>query len=207
MLKNILIVDDDPAMIELVTDYLRLYGVPQSQIFSSLDPMEALEIFNKNKHSMYLLICDYYMPKANGIELCELLKSSQPQLSVILQTGDSNIDVKKLKNIDTVLHKPFDYKAFEAAMKSQSFNLPKYDITRTEDRVPLGKDQTSVIISKAPDIALNGLLFNQSSNGCGVILSSASGLNIGDTVKISIKNLKAETLEHDTQQEMDAIVA
>jgi CheY-like chemotaxis protein len=207
MLKNILIVDDDPGMIQLVSDYLKLYGVTGSQIFTSEDPLEALEIFNKNKHSISLLICDYYMPKANGVELCELLKTAQPNLSIILQTGDPSIKVAMLKNIDTVLHKPFDFKGFEAAMDSQSFNLPKFTHPRVEERVPLGKEQSSVIITKGTEVALNGLVYNLSMGGCGVILSSASGLNIGDQVKVAKSDLNSSSGKQQSHEEYDAIVA
>ena len=93
MINNVLIVDDDEAIVDMVKDFLNLYGVRNDQIFTTSDPIEGLEIFRLRKDTISMLIIDYYMPKSNGDELCEILKKNQPDLCVILQTGDTNIQL------------------------------------------------------------------------------------------------------------------
>ena len=138
--------------------------------------------------------------------MCELLKSAQPDLSIILQTGDSNINVSQFKNVDTILHKPFDYNTFETAMNDQTFNLPKFSHTRIDQRIPLGKDQASIVLTKGSELALNGLVFNKSMGGCGVILSSASGLNIGDKVNVAQSELNSDTGQQQKSESYEATV-
>lgn len=117
MRDKILIIDDDREIVDLLHSYLTLYGIPNQNILKAYDPVIGLNTFNENQHSIISVICDYYMPKASGAELCEIIKKNQPSTFLIIQSGDKEIKQENLNYVDAVIHKPFPYKKFEIILK------------------------------------------------------------------------------------------
>jgi CheY-like chemotaxis protein len=196
MLNKVLVIDDSQEMVDMLKEYLSLYGLMEDQIFISKDPIEALEIFRLNKRHISLVICDYYMPKSNGAELCDILKSNQPNLKIILTTGDSNIKLENFQNIDYVLHKPFDYNVFVKAIEGQIFSKPKYEVQRSNDREVPEKYQVAVLCLKNHSESISGFLFSEGKGGCGIIVHSTKGIKVGDDLEILLGNFDYKKLNH-----------
>jgi CheY-like chemotaxis protein len=186
MLKKVLIIDDDEDIVDILKDYLEIYGLNEEQILFSSDPMEALEIFRKHKDDVSLLICDYYMPKSNGAELCEILKKNRPNVCVILQTGDSNIGVSSLKNVDYVLHKPYNFDSLKSIIDTHNFKEPTFKQERHEQREFDGKYKIAQVSSFNPVKTYDSIIFNQTQDGCGLILLASSILKINDRVSVTL---------------------
>ncbi|MCD4844108.1 MAG: response regulator [Methanosarcinales archaeon] len=70
-MKNILVVEDNPLNMELVSDLLESYGY---QVTGAMDGEEALEIVNGSTFDLILL--DMQLPKMDGLEVLENLKSN-----------------------------------------------------------------------------------------------------------------------------------
>lgn len=104
--KNIMIVDDEPAITEYMKDLLGLHDY-RTDIFT--DSQAALESFRRNPLSYQVLITDQTMPELTGLELATAVREIQPDIPVILCSGFSehllNQDVEKLP-VDVLLHKP-----------------------------------------------------------------------------------------------------
>lgn len=102
-MPKILIVDDEPDVVELLSDYFSLNGY---DILSACNGKEALTKISKQPD---LILLDVNMPKLNGIELCEQIREfvSCPILFLTARTEDAD----KIKGFavggDDYIVKPF----------------------------------------------------------------------------------------------------
>lgn len=69
-MHKILLVDDDPDILELLKYNLQKEGY---QIFTAKDGMEAIKL--ASKYTPHLILMDVMMPKMDGMEACEELRS------------------------------------------------------------------------------------------------------------------------------------
>lgn len=72
MAKKILVVDDEPDIMDVVTVRLRYSGY---EIISAVDAEQALVLLQDNLPDLILL--DLLLPKMQGEQLCRMLKSDQ----------------------------------------------------------------------------------------------------------------------------------
>jgi len=108
MTKNIMIIDDEDAIVLLLTTILSLYGHTSH---SCTQPLKAVRMASELQPD--LIILDIAMPEKDGYEICQELKSS-PQtrdIPVIMLTALAlNQDRKRgmESGADGFLFKPFD---------------------------------------------------------------------------------------------------
>ena len=80
----ILVADDDPLVLKVVTGMLRFLGY---STLAAGDGQEALELFNNNVDRIGMVITDMMMPRMGGLELAERLLSEQPETKIVVMTG------------------------------------------------------------------------------------------------------------------------
>jgi DNA-binding NtrC family response regulator len=103
MTKKILVVDDQPLVVELVNRVLTRAGY-DVQVAHGADEAEAMS--RQTKHD--LLITDCYMPGRDGLELSRRCKEEDPQLMTILMGGVAGSELAVDFGLaDAVLKKPF----------------------------------------------------------------------------------------------------
>ena len=66
--KTILVVDDDPLMINVVRYMLLRNGF---KVLEAANGQEALDVMKEHEQKTDLIITDYNMPKMNGLELAK----------------------------------------------------------------------------------------------------------------------------------------
>jgi two-component system response regulator AtoC len=93
---SIIIVDDDPVFLESIQRVLNISGYKNISIYQN--PLEAAHFIEKSKDVDVALI-DITMPGMSGIELLELIKTTQPHTECIVLTAvdDIRVAVKCLK--------------------------------------------------------------------------------------------------------------
>jgi len=112
-LKQILIVDDVKEILIGISGVLELEGF---DVVKAENGLQALELINDQTD---LVVSDILMPEMDGIELCQEIKKSYPELPVILISGggrqptvntgyDYLESAKRLTGVNTILKKPFD---------------------------------------------------------------------------------------------------
>ncbi|MBN2082360.1 PAS domain S-box protein [bacterium] len=104
--EHILLVDDDPRIVEIVKELLVLLGY---QVTACTDSRKALELFKADQQAYDLVLTDQTMPDLTGAELAEQLLSLRPDLPVVLMTGYSqrlSPEEAHLKGIRDYLLKP-----------------------------------------------------------------------------------------------------
>jgi DNA-binding response OmpR family regulator len=88
-LPSILCVDDDPSVLELLTDFLTIQG------FDVLTASNDVEAFLQAKQwKPRVVIMDLFMPQLGGLGALARMKALQPDISVILMSGmDTALDL------------------------------------------------------------------------------------------------------------------
>jgi CheY-like chemotaxis protein len=85
--ETILVVEDEPALRELVVNVLELCGY---RILQACTGVEALKVWEKHKNEIDLLLTDMVMPEGiSGRQLAERLQAEDPALKVIYTSGYS----------------------------------------------------------------------------------------------------------------------
>jgi two-component system, cell cycle sensor histidine kinase and response regulator CckA len=83
-MRTILVVDDEPMALKLVQTILEKRGF---QVLVSTSAKKALELFEKDREKIELLISDIVMPEMDGTQLASKLVSVNPDLPVLFMSG------------------------------------------------------------------------------------------------------------------------
>ncbi len=86
--EHILVVDDEPSIVELMEQLLSRLGY---QVTTVVDPQLALEMIESGQPVIDLVITDMTMPHMTGAELAGKILGLRPELPIILSTGFSEI--------------------------------------------------------------------------------------------------------------------
>ncbi len=104
--EQILLVDDEPSVLELESQMLQFFGYKTTGFTESTQVLHELE---KNPNKYDLLITDLTMPNLTGMQLAELVRLRHPDLPIIMITGYSEElteDIKEKFGIQAILMKP-----------------------------------------------------------------------------------------------------
>jgi DNA-binding NtrC family response regulator len=119
--KRILIVDDDPAQCEILSQLVSELGY---EAFSSTDGDMALQVFKER--NFQLVITDIKMPHMDGLTLLQKIRKINHDVRVIVLTGypSSETILKTIENDGyTYLVKPVKLQAM-AALIEKAFSDP-----------------------------------------------------------------------------------
>jgi two-component system cell cycle response regulator CpdR len=83
MPRSVLVVDDDPTVLAVLTDMLEDLGC---EVISAANGQDALDQLRRNER-ISILITDINMPGMDGHELAHLATRSRPELSVLQLSG------------------------------------------------------------------------------------------------------------------------
>jgi len=108
--KTILWVDDEEIALDVWSLMLQKLGYA---VLQARNGYEALEIFEKNKDRISLVLLDMRMPGMNGCEVYDRLKEIRPETKIILVSGyiDQHIiDELSRRDFNGYMGKPFRLK-------------------------------------------------------------------------------------------------
>lgn len=133
MRYNILVVDDDPRVIES----FELIGgeLDNCQFFCTTNPSDATKIVNEN--IINLMIVDIVLPNTSGYDVCMELKKhpNSTKAYCILMSSDRNQLLDRIRaykvGAQEFLNKPFDLKEAELIIRSKvSYFIQNEDNTK-----------------------------------------------------------------------------
>ena len=104
----ILLVDDDEAMRELLSESLRAAGY---SVRPAASGSEALRLAEARDQPIHLLLTDVMMPRMSGTELAARLRESRPDVRVVYISGATR---EALRQRDLTIDGPFLWKPFSA---------------------------------------------------------------------------------------------
>ena len=79
---KILIVDDDPAVLDILGDFIAVFGFEYE---TAADGLEAVEILKQNGFD--IVLTDMMMPNMDGMELLRHIHNNYPETKVMVVTG------------------------------------------------------------------------------------------------------------------------
>ncbi|MEP6615176.1 MAG: response regulator [Ginsengibacter sp.] len=178
--RKILIADDENDIIEIISFNLQAEGY---EVFTAKNGDEALDSAKKNKPD--LIILDVMMPRKNGLEVCNILRS-QPSFKetlIIFLTAlnDENTEIKGLENgADDYITKPISPKVlisrvnalFRRISKEAGIiqigeliiDREKYHVTYKNDQVVLARKEfelLALLTSKPEKVFLRNEILSQ----------------------------------------------
>ena len=105
-MPSVLLVDDDPAIRGLLSDWVRGFGYEPREAASAEEGLDAL-----NHTPADIAVCDVHMPGENGVWLASRIREQHSGTAIVMATSGIEVDVavSSLKNdvVDYLL-KPFD---------------------------------------------------------------------------------------------------
>ena len=116
--KTILLVDDEEMVLNVGRKFLKVTGY---RVLTARDGREAIEVYEKYKDSIDLVLLDIVMPNMKGGEVFDRLKEINPEIKVLLVSGYS-IDGEATKILERgcngFIQKPFDMKQLSEAIRT-----------------------------------------------------------------------------------------
>lgn len=105
---NILYIEDDKIVADTVSRILQLLN---QNLFTSYNGLEALEVMQDNQ--IDIVITDIRMPKLDGINLIEKLRTSGIEVPIVITTAFNEIEYLKKAiefSVESFIEKPIDLK-------------------------------------------------------------------------------------------------
>lgn len=113
MKKTVLIIDDDPYFVEMLSEMLEKEDF---QVFTAPDGIQGTALFKDNAGQIDLVLTDIIMPDKEGIETIIDLKKTHPDVKIIAMSGGGRIGPQtylqcaKELGADHAIEKPFSRK-------------------------------------------------------------------------------------------------
>jgi len=116
MTKRVLIIEDDPEIVELLAIHLRDLDC---EVFKAHDGREGY--LKANSEVFDLIILDLMLPSMNGMDVCQQLRSERINIPILMLTAKSE-EIDKILGLemgaDDYLTKPFSVREFIARVKA-----------------------------------------------------------------------------------------
>jgi CheY-like chemotaxis protein len=107
--RRAMIVDDSPAFRTVLASILQ---INRWEIIEAIDGLDALE--KLEEHSPDVLIVDHRMPRLNGAQLYERLRTEGREIPFVLVSAAQDVhEIAERAGIEHVLQKPFDLPEIE----------------------------------------------------------------------------------------------
>ena len=115
--ETILLVEDEPAILEMVTTMLEGQGYT---VRAAVTPGEAIRLARENAGEIHLLMTDVVMPEMNGRELAKTLLSLYPDIKRLFMSGYTANVIAHHGVLDEgvyFIQKPFSIKELSAKVR------------------------------------------------------------------------------------------
>jgi CheY-like chemotaxis protein len=115
--EAILWVDDEEIALEVWSLMLQKLGYT---VLQARYGYEALEVFEKNRDRISLVILDMKMPGMDGCEVYDRLKEIEPEIKIIIFSGciyQYAIDKLSKRNFSDFVEKPLELKELSAKIE------------------------------------------------------------------------------------------
>lgn len=158
METKILVVDDDPAIAEMLTIVLQGEGFRTVVVGDGVEAVKAAE-----EHNPDLILLDVMLPGMNGIDVCKAIRETSTVPIVMLTARTDTVDVVLglESGADDYVHKPFKPKELVARVRARLRRTPEEAPTETIEVADLKIDVPGhQVIRDGQEIALTPIEFD-----------------------------------------------
>jgi two-component system, cell cycle sensor histidine kinase and response regulator CckA len=117
--ETILVVDDEPEVLSMAADMLRMIGY---SVLSAGDSLEAIRIARTRSGPLHLLLTDIVMPVMTGRDLAEEFRTIRPSVKILFMSAYSPASIEKyrvrLGPGEPFLAKPFTIGQLRATVRA-----------------------------------------------------------------------------------------
>lgn len=153
MLKKVLIVDDDPAQVRMVSSLLNASGF---RPLKACNGREAVRVTVEDKPDLVLL--DIMMPELDGCETCRLIRELS-EIPVIMLSGKCNSEEDIVRGLncgaDEYILKPIGNRELLARIKAAMRRFEKVDTNNTKKKVFFSNEYLTVDVPERK-VTVNG---------------------------------------------------
>jgi two-component system response regulator SaeR len=120
--RKILAVDDGSDAIKLIKKSSQIIGV---SVDGFTDPILALDHFLTHSNEYFLVISDLAMPSLNGFEFIRKIRSTSPDIKIILMTTSDITnsylfrELASSLKIDCTVQKPISFREIKCTIQKQ----------------------------------------------------------------------------------------
>jgi PAS domain S-box-containing protein len=107
--ETILIVEDEPEIASVTREVLESFGYT---VLSADDGEAGLALFVEHRGTIDLVILDRTLPKLSGDRVLHEMLELDPEVKVIVSSGDTSVDLATVPGASKVLHKPYRLSSF-----------------------------------------------------------------------------------------------
>jgi len=128
----VLLVEDEPAILRMVSEMLRRLGF---DVLAAGTPAEALRLGETHPGAIHMVLTDVVMPEMNGRELADALASLHPDIKRMFMSGypADILDSKGLQEGEVpFLQKPFALEELAATLEALKEEPPRPGRSRDE---------------------------------------------------------------------------
>lgn len=132
---RVLLVDDNPAVVEFMKDLLSTWGL---SVTAFRDSVGAEALFRSTPRDFDVALLDQTMPRLSGMELATRLLELRPGFPVVLYTGHSDViteDGVRAAGVRALLRKPID-RAHLRSVLAAALALPPARVHAHEPATP-----------------------------------------------------------------------
>jgi len=177
---KIMIVEDELRMCESLEYLLKTQGY---EVTTANCGQAALDLIAENEFDLAVL--DIHLPDMMGTDFMKKLKNQNPDISVIVITGDANLEsalVSLRCGAYDYLRKPFEFEEFlrtvENALNQKALKLEK---DRINEKLNLSEEKYRYLVENSPDI-----IYTLDADGNFTFLSEAlehlSGFTVDELI-------------------------
>ncbi len=151
--SKILMIEDDPGISKLVTDYLTKNGY---EVIAMSDGPEALDHI-KQRGLPHIALVDLMLPTMHGFEVSSRLKAmADVPIIFVTSTSDTDTIVQGLKKYaEDFIVKPFELRELEARIQVVLARMPSLDyasepIIHIDDKLSIDFAHNRIIVNNKP---------------------------------------------------------
>jgi two-component system chemotaxis response regulator CheY len=115
----VMAVDDEDLMLKMIDFSLKAIGI--HKIVTASDGVEALSIMSSLPKKVDLIICDWDMPKMNGLDFLKKIRAQNDDTSFIMLTGNvtrESVSAAVQAGANSYVAKPFTVDQLKAKILS-----------------------------------------------------------------------------------------
>jgi DNA-binding NtrC family response regulator len=174
MAATILVVDDEPVVLEALRRLLRADGY---DVVAAESGEEALTRLAQQRCD--IMVTDIRMPGLNGLEVLQRSRDLQPRLGVILVSGYATLDtaIEALRlGADDLLLKPFELEDLRASVQ-RVLGRPRPDDAPRPPRPAPARAGGHVLVGETPAmVAVRAHIARCASSPSNVLITGESGV-------------------------------